>query len=59
MSRMSSAIISAKVEAVEEKNPKNAGPVLVPVRQESPAERVTRRVAEVVEMQLANGSMPA
>jgi hypothetical protein len=58
MSRTSSAIITANVEAIEE-NPRSAGPVLVRLCQESPAERVARRVAEVVAMQLANGSMPA
>jgi hypothetical protein len=58
MSRVSSALITTQVVTAEEKiaNPK---PVLVRLRQESPAERVTRRVAEVVDMQLANGSMPA
>ncbi len=49
------------VEATtEEHNPFSPHkPVLVHTRQEDLGDRVTRRVVEVVEQQLANGSMPA
>ncbi len=46
--------------ATEERNPfLQHKPVLVHTRQEDLGDRVTRRVVEVVEQQLANGSMPA
>jgi len=60
MSRLSSAMIEARVftnhEQEELRRPK---PVLVHNRTNNSADWVTRRVIEVMDLELANGSMPA
>jgi hypothetical protein len=48
------------VEETEDRNHfSQRKPVLVHSRQDNAGDRVTRRVVEVVEQELANGSMPA
>ncbi len=58
MSRLSSAQVNTVTteEQIQFSRPK---PVLVTSRHEAPGDSVTRRVAEVVELELANGSLPA
>ena len=58
MSRLSSAFVET-VTTEEHVTFSRQKPVLVHVKLEKPGECVTRRVAEVVEQELANGSMPA
>lgn len=56
-----SCLASANVEVngVTLENVAGRKPVLVPTRREDSADWVMRRVAEVVDSELANGSMPA
>jgi len=58
MSRLSSAAAEAIMLIVEE-GAEPAKPVLVHSKKVDAADWVTRRVAEVVDLELANGSMPA
>ena len=58
MSRLSSAQVKT-VTTEEQVTFLRRKPVLVHVKQENPGDCVTRRVQEVVELELANGSMPA
>lgn len=60
MSRANYANIATDIATTEiQDNPIQAKPVLVRACQKSSADWVTRRVAEVVELELANGSLPA
>jgi len=59
MSRLSSAMIEARTFTNDEQEIRQPKPVLVPKRAENFAETVTRRVIEVMDLELANGSMPA
>lgn len=56
-----SCLASANVEVngVTLENVAGRKPVLVPTRREDSTDWVMRRVAEVVDSELANGSMPA
>jgi hypothetical protein len=60
MSRANYANIATDIATTEiQDNTIQAKPVLVRPCQKSSADWATRRVAEVVELELANGSLPA
>lgn len=54
-------LASANLEAMtqEQDEPQSRRPVLVNTRREYSTDWVSRRVAEVVDLELANGSLPA
>jgi hypothetical protein len=58
MSRLSSAAAEA-IMLIAEDSVSRPKPVLVPTKRVDSADWVTRRVAEVVDQELANGSLPA
>jgi len=53
------ASVNVEVNGLTMENVTSRKPVLVPTRREDSADWVMRRVAEVVDTELANGSLPA